>query len=69
MQKYREKIGRQVIEVFHEQKAQGQSRKIVEKYLRSFPWRSCLLKNVNWLRNSLHPIKTTALFKTLEMLL
>ena len=67
MQKYREKIGRQVIEVFHEQKAQGQSRKIVEKYLRSFPWRSCLLKNVNWLRNSLHPIKTTVYLHHTQM--
>jgi uncharacterized protein (UPF0335 family) len=33
MQKYRQKIGRQVIEVFHEQKTPGQNRKIVEKIL------------------------------------
>jgi hypothetical protein len=33
MQKYRQKIGRQVIEAFHEQKTPGQSRQIVEKIL------------------------------------
>jgi hypothetical protein len=37
MQKYRQKIGRQVIEVFHEQKRRDKVGKLLKKYLRSFP--------------------------------
>jgi len=47
---------------FHGQKSSGQSRKIVEKYLRSFPYRSCILKNANCLRNSFYPTKINRLF-------
>ena len=36
--------------------------KLLKKYLRSFPWRSCLLKNANWLRNSFHPKKKPTVY-------
>jgi hypothetical protein len=56
----------QVIQVFHDQKTPGQ-RKLLKKYLRSFPYSSCLLINANCLRNSFHQMKNNVYLHSTQM--
>ena len=43
-------------------KRRGKVGNLLKKYLRSFPYSSCLLTNANWLRNSFYQMKNNRLF-------